>query len=96
MKEAIYIGALILSLNSGRYNLHPVWKNITKERENGAGITNRGGGGLRNSVSVPVSLQHTDEGYCDSWKLCKGCQTLSRVIQLQHVSMYITSVDEST
>ena len=69
MKEAIYIRAVNPSLNrdGGRYKLPPIWNNITKERltDNGAGTTNNGGGGgggrggagLRNSVSVPISLQ---------------------------------------
>ena len=65
VKEAIHIRTLNPSLNrdGGRYNLPPIWNNIIKERltENGAGTTNgrgEGRGSLRNSVSVPVSLQH--------------------------------------
>ena len=66
VKEAINIRALTPSLNRdvGIYNLAPIWNNIIKERltENGAGTINGGEGGgggasLRNSVSVPVSLQ---------------------------------------
>ena len=70
-----------LSAITGRYNLPPVWNNIIKERlTDGAGTTNGGGPGLRNSVSVPVvsntirRLRHTDEGCSDSRKLCKCCQ----------------------
>ena len=63
VKEAIHTRALNPSLNreGGRYNLPLVWNNIIKERltENGAGATNGGGGGcLRNSGNVLLSLQH--------------------------------------
>ena len=59
--------------------------------ENGAGTTI--GGGARSEELLAFSLgsntiwrlRHTDEGCSDSQKLCKCCQTLSSVIQLQHV-----------
>ena len=61
VKEAIHIQALNPSLNRDgeRYNLPPIWNNIFKERltESGAGTTNGGGPSMRNSASVPVSLQ---------------------------------------
>ena len=66
VKEAIHTQALNPSLNReiGRYNLPLVWNNIIKERltENGAGPPmeggGEGGGCLRNSGNVLVSLQH--------------------------------------
>ena len=61
VKEAIHIRALNPSLNRHDecYNLPPIWNNIIRERkmENGAGTTNGGRASLRNSVSIPVSLQ---------------------------------------